>query len=107
MRKKSAVREGESHTRTVIKAVSWRILATFTTMTIVFIFTKRMLLSLGVGLIEVIAKVTFYYLHERAWQKISWGKKKHPLSSIPVNRELEPEDIEKVKRQLRDLGYLD
>lgn len=98
---------GETHSRTVIKAVSWRIVATLTTMTIVYIFTKKFLLSLGVGLVEVIAKITFYYLHERAWNKVSWGKKKHPLSNIPVNRELKPEDMEKVKQQLKDLGYLD
>ena len=98
---------GESHARTVIKAVSWRFIATFTTMTIVYIFTREWTLSLGVGLFEVLAKITFYYLHERAWQKIGWGKKRHPLEDIPVTRELLAEDRETIERQLRELGYLD
>ena len=98
---------GEKHTRTVIKAISWRIIATFTTMTIVFLFTKKLILSLGVGVAEVLTKVTFYYLHERIWNRISWGKEKHPLSSLQVKREVEPEDVEKIKDYLRELGYLD
>jgi len=72
-----------------------------------YLFSQEIVLSLGVGLVEVIAKITFYYLHERLWNRISWGKKKHPLSEIPVKRELDPEDMEKTKSQLRELGYLD
>ena len=97
----------ESHPRTVAKAISWRIVATLISMTIVYILTKKPLLTLEFGFIEVIAKITFYYLHERGWHRVSWGTKKHPLSSIPVNRELNPKDMEKVKKQLRDLGYID
>ena len=97
----------ENHARTIVKAISWRIIATLTTITIVFLFTRKIILSLGVGLVEIIAKITFYYLHERLWNRISWGKKKHPLSDIPVKRELDTEDMEKIKNQLRELGYLD
>jgi hypothetical protein len=55
----------------------------------------------------VIAKITFYYLHERMWHRISWGKKKHPLSSISIKKNLEPNDLEKVKKYLKNLGYID
>jgi len=102
--KKSTV---ETHSRTVMKTVSWRIVATLTTGVIVYIFTGEILLSLGVIGVEGLTKILFYYLHERAWNMIQWGKKKHPLASIPVNKELVPEDMEKVKQQLKDLGYLD
>ncbi len=97
----------ETHSRTVMKTVSWRIVATLTTGIIVYLFTGEILLSLGVIGVEVIAKILFYYLHERVWNMVQWGKKKHPLASIPVNKELEPEDLDKVKQQLKDLGYLD
>ena len=80
-------------------------MATVTTMVIVYIFTGDFAASLGVGAVEVIAKILFYYLHERAWEMVSWGKAKHPLASIPVNRELTPEDMHKVTQQLKDLGY--
>jgi uncharacterized membrane protein len=97
----------ETHSRTVMKTVSWRIVATLTTGIIVYILSGKILLSLGVIGVEVVAKILFYYLHERAWNLVAWGKAKHPLASIPVNKELVPEDMEKVKQQLKDLGYLD
>jgi uncharacterized membrane protein len=102
--KKSTV---ETHSRTVMKTVSWRVVATLTTGIIVYILSGDPFLSLGVIGVEVVAKILFYYLHERVWNMIACGKTKHPLASIPVNKELEPEDLEKVKQQLKDLGYLD
>ncbi len=107
MAKKTTKLRGETHTRTIAKAISWRALATLTTMTIVFLFTKRVMLSLGVGLAEIIAKITFYYVHERVWDKVSWGKSKHPLARLAVKRELEPEDMEIIKNKLKELGYMD
>jgi uncharacterized membrane protein len=97
----------ESHTRTVVKAISWRVVATCTSMSIVYLLTREPIITLGFGAIEVIAKITFYYLHERAWHKVTWGTKKHPLASLPVNRDVAPEDMEKIKSYLKDLGYID
>ncbi len=98
---------GESHTRTVIKAVSWRIIASMTTMIIVYILTREWGITLGAGLLEGISKIIFYYLHERIWHTIGWGKTIHPLGGIPVTKELKPEDREKIEQQLRDLGYME
>ena len=64
----------ENHLRSVIKAISWRFFATLTTAIIVFIFTGDFLLSIGVGIAEVISKIILYYIHERVWVKISFGK---------------------------------
>ncbi len=107
MAKKTIKLSVETHTRTIAKAISWRALATLTTMTIVFLFTRRIMLSLGVGLAEILAKITFYYVHERVWDKVSWGKSKHPLARLAVKRELEPEDMEIIKNKLKELGYMD
>jgi len=104
---KKARRPLESYARTAAKAVSWRVVATVISMTIVFLLTRRILLTLEFGIIEVAAKITFYYLHERTWQKIPWGMRKHPLASLPVNREVAPEDMEKIRNYLKDLGYID
>jgi adenylylsulfate kinase len=64
----------ENRKRSIIKTVSWRIFATFTTMIIVFSFTRKISLSLGVGFFEITSKLALYYVHERLWNKISWGK---------------------------------
>ena len=41
---------------------------------LVYIFTGKLKISIGVGLVEVITKTVFYYVHERMWVRISWGK---------------------------------
>lgn len=96
----------EIRKRSLAKTISWRITATLTTMTIVYIFTGQITLSIGIGVFEVIAKMFLYYAHERIWHHIPWGKIKHPLESIPVNKELSPEDREFLIKKLKDLGYI-
>jgi uncharacterized membrane protein len=61
--------------RSFAKTVSWRIIATFTTMFIVYMFTKKWAISLGVGIVGFLSKMLFYYVHERVWNKIGFGRK--------------------------------
>ncbi len=63
----------EGRKRSVLKAFSWRVIATFTTMSIVFAYTNEFALSIGVGVVEVLAKMALYYGHERTWARIRWG----------------------------------
>ena len=64
----------ETHLRSFFKGMTWRIIATLTTMVLVFIFTGNFVLTLGVGFFEIISKLIFYYFHERIWNRIRWGK---------------------------------
>ena len=66
----------ETNTRSIVKGVSWRIIATSTTIIIVYVFFGRLDLAIAAGLIETVIKVALYWLHERVWFKIHWGKKK-------------------------------
>ena len=97
----------EAHFRSIAKAISYRTLAAIATATIVFVFTRRIALSIGVGLVESVVKVMCYYVHERLWSLINIGKLEHPLSSLPVKRPLGEEDMEIIEEKLRDLGYID
>ena len=60
--------------RSIVKSLTWRALASLTTMIIVYAFTERIALSLGVGVVEVFSKMTLYYAHERLWTRIRWGR---------------------------------
>ena len=60
--------------RSVVKAISWRFIASVTTMTLIYLATGRFDIAAGVGAIEVVLKIAFYYLHERAWDNISYGR---------------------------------
>ena len=53
----------DAHLRSIMKAVSYRLLAAITTTTIVFVFTRKIALSLGIGAVEAVAKVICYYIH--------------------------------------------
>lgn len=66
----------ETNTRTLAKGFSWRFFATATTIVIVFIFFRRLDLAIAAGLLETVSKVLLYYVHEKLWQRIRWGKKK-------------------------------
>ena len=65
----------ERHVRTVFKTLSWRIVATSTTVLLVYLFTKDIVISAGVSIMEMAVKTIIYYLHERVWNTINFGRK--------------------------------
>ncbi len=58
----------ESHLRTFLKTMSWRVVATTTTIVIAFFVFGNIGSALKVGGIEFFAKILIYYVHERLWQ---------------------------------------
>ncbi len=64
----------EKPIRSLIKAISWRIVATLTTILLVFAFTGNWELSGGVGLAELLVKIAVYYMHERIWNILNFGR---------------------------------
>lgn len=75
---------GETNIRSVVKSVSWRTLATITTAILVFIFTGNIAIALSIGALEFIVKLILYFIHERTWNKIRWGK----LDTVEVTEKL-------------------
>lgn len=63
----------ESHLRSLVKAVSWRIFGTVTTMVISYIFTGEISTAFYIGLSEFILKIGIFYVHERVWHFIPLG----------------------------------
>jgi len=64
----------ETRSRSLAKAISWRIFATLTTMLLVFAFTGNLVISESVGLAELVSKIVIYYVHERIWNALHFGK---------------------------------
>lgn len=67
----------DTSVRSLAKAVSWRITGTIDTFIISWIITGEPLIASGIALTEIMTKVALFWLHERAWNKISWGKNEH------------------------------
>jgi uncharacterized membrane protein len=68
----------DSNTRSIAKAVSYRLLGSISTALIVFAFSGNAKVSLGVGALDVVTKLALYYLHERVWNHIPFGREKAP-----------------------------
>lgn len=66
----------DTNIRSIVKGISWRVIAAVITMTIVFIFFGRLDLAIATGLIETVFKLSLYWMHERMWIKIRWGRKR-------------------------------
>jgi len=64
----------ETNKRSIVKGISWRAIATTTTIAIVYFFFDRLDLAIAAGMIETVLKVGLYWVHERAWFKVRWGK---------------------------------
>ncbi len=71
----------ESRLRSVLKAVSWRVLATLTTMVIAYFVTGNVGDALKIGSVEVVVKLVIFYLHERTWAQLSLGAVRKMLPS--------------------------
>lgn len=72
----------EKHSRSLIKAVSWRATGTVDTIIISFLVTGKIKLAVSIGFIELFTKICLYYLHERLWEKIPFGRMKPEEYSI-------------------------
>ncbi len=63
----------ESRLRSVLKAITYRITGTITTMGLAYAVTGEAAVALAIGSIEPVVKFVVYYLHERAWQFVPIG----------------------------------
>lgn len=64
----------EKRYRSIVKALSWRMTGTVDTIVISFLISGRIKIALSIGFVELFTKLTLYYLHERAWNRIPFGR---------------------------------
>lgn len=63
----------ETRARSLAKSMSWRVVATLTTIGLVWWFTGEVHVAVAVGGVEVLAKLLIFYVHERLWDAVGWG----------------------------------
>ena len=64
----------ELRARSLAKAISWRATGTLDTFLISWLITGQALLAGGIAGTEVITKLVLFYLLERAWARLHWGR---------------------------------
>ena len=72
----------ESNSRSLAKAVSYRVLGSSGTALVVFLLSGNMKISLGAGALDMLVKIALYFLHERIWNFIPYGRPKRPEYEI-------------------------
>jgi adenylylsulfate kinase len=72
----------ESNARSIAKSVSYRLLGSSVTGLIFFLLTGKGGLSLGAGALDMVLKIAAYFVHERIWNHIDFGRSKPPEYEI-------------------------
>jgi uncharacterized membrane protein len=67
-------RAPEAHTRSFVKAVSWRALGSLDTFVISFFVTGSFVFAGSIASVETVTKVFLFYFHERLWALAPWGR---------------------------------
>ena len=80
--------EKESKIRSVLKGLTWRVLATATTFLLAWLFAKDLTVATTIATAEFFIKFAIYYAHERAWQWVpreAFQKKKSSLDQAEIS----------------------
>ena len=97
----------DSKKRSWVKAITWRMVGIVLLGSISYLVTGDWKEMSAITLLFHGIQTVLYYFHERWWERISWGRVKHPLANIPVCRSLDPEDLRVVEEKLKALGYIE
>jgi uncharacterized membrane protein len=76
----------ESHFRSVVKGLSYRSVATLSTIGISFAVTGSIQTAAWIGSGEAVAKILLFWGHERLWHRIRWGRSWRAAGRRPQSR---------------------
>lgn len=62
--------------RSFVKALSWRVTGTCDTILISWLITGHAKMAISIGFVELFTKIFLYYVHERIWNKLAFGRVK-------------------------------
>lgn len=63
-----------SKTRSLAKSLTWRVLAIIVTFASIYVLTGEIATATAGTLLTNSINFVLYYLHERVWNSVSWGK---------------------------------
>jgi len=72
----------EHHLRSLAKAVTYRVAGSLVTGIAAYVFTGDGGAAVSIGFVDMGAKIGLFYLHERVWEKVRFGKPKEPEYEI-------------------------
>ena len=64
----------DNKARSLIKTVTWRITGSSATFLIAYLIVGDISLSSGIAITQLILNTILYYIHERVWNNVKWGR---------------------------------
>ena len=65
----------DSISRTLVKSITWRIVALCSAFTVTYLVTDNITLSTTISVSQQLASTFWYWVHERMWSRIKYGIK--------------------------------
>ena len=87
----------DTNLRSIIKALSWRLTGTIDTFIVSFFVTGELLSAGSIASIEILTKIALFWMHERAWTNIKWGRFTKP-TDCPVGFDWRKETVQMLGR---------
>ncbi len=69
----------ETHRRSLAKTIIWRVIATLITWGTIYLYTGQIGESTKITLVAAFVGMVAYYIYERIWNSINWGKLKNRI----------------------------
>ncbi len=74
----------DSHVRSLVKAVSWRVVGSLDTFALSLLVTGKASYAISIASAEALTKIALYYIHERVWRRIRWGRLEAGAETSPA-----------------------
>jgi uncharacterized membrane protein len=68
----------DSRKRSIVKAITYRILIVCLDFLVIYLLTKQAKMAFGFMVVSNVYTTLGYFLHERVWARIRWGKQMEP-----------------------------
>jgi uncharacterized membrane protein len=92
--------------RSWAKSITWRIVGIVLLGLISYLVTRDWGKTTGITIIFHGLRLVLYYFHERLWERVNWGRIRHPLAHLALREDITLNDIEEIGRLLEDRRYI-
>jgi uncharacterized membrane protein len=96
----------ERKSRSLAKAISWRLIAIVILATISYVFTGSWEEMTLITVVYSGLQIFIYFVHERTWDRIVWGKP-NALDQLPPASDITSAEADQIITRLKTLGYIE
>jgi uncharacterized membrane protein len=96
----------DTRKRSWVKSVTWRAVGLVILGGIAYAVTGDLGAMTIITLLFHGVRLILYYWHERLWERISWGKNRHPLEHFCMKENLTAGEVAEIQQILEERGYV-